>query len=230
MSRQVEPPLRVDIRILREVREELRRHHAVGAVTGIDALQPVEAGEQQPCANEEHDRDRHLRDDERALQSTAPARFRRRLCCPVSSRQPDRLATPARGRCRTATPVTIDTSTREQQHAAVDRDLAGSRREPRHERGQQARRPRGEQQPDGSAGERQQRAFGQQLADEAPIGRRRARTARRTRGRDAGAAPASGWRRSRTQSAARGRSSPAGSAASAARCASSPRALRASSP
>ena len=45
--------------------------HAVAAITGIDALQPVEAGQQQSGADEQHDANGHLRDDERVLQAAS---------------------------------------------------------------------------------------------------------------------------------------------------------------
>ena len=71
--RQIQLAQRVDVRIPREVAVDLRRQHAVRSITGLDALQPIEAGEQQARADQQHHRHRDLRDDQRALHPLAAA-------------------------------------------------------------------------------------------------------------------------------------------------------------
>jgi hypothetical protein len=70
-QRQVEPALRVDVGIPREVAIDLRRQHAVAAIPGLDLLQAIEAGEQQAGAHQQHHRHGHLRDDQGALYAFA---------------------------------------------------------------------------------------------------------------------------------------------------------------
>ena len=100
--RQVELPLRVDVRIAREVAEDLRRQHAVRSITGLDALQPVEAGEQQAGADQQHHRHRHLRDDQRALHPLAAAGVAGLAAALLQRRRRDRRGCRAPAACRTA--------------------------------------------------------------------------------------------------------------------------------
>ncbi len=73
-NRLRQPAQRVDAAVAREVAVDLGRQHAVRLVAGIHALQPVEAGQQQTRARQQHDRHRDLGDDERALQAAGVPR------------------------------------------------------------------------------------------------------------------------------------------------------------
>ncbi len=92
----------------REVAEHLRRQHTVGLIPGLDALQAVEAGEEQPRADQQHDGHRHLRDDERTTAGAGAAGCRRSTApaCFSAAAGPGR-ATSA-GSAPKARPVRID--------------------------------------------------------------------------------------------------------------------------
>ena len=126
--------------ILREVREELRRHHAIGLVAGIDALQPVEAGEQQPRADEQDHRDADLRDDEGALQPLAAAALAAGALAPCFIAPARSTREAIAGSVPNSRPVTIETPTVNRSTPEIEADLAGARREARHERREQANR------------------------------------------------------------------------------------------
>ena len=142
--------------VAREVAEHFRRDDAVRLIARLHALQPIEAGEQQPGADQQHDRHRHLRDDERGLQAPAPRR--------AAARRPGLLQRGCRAwprdqrRQRAEREAGQDRhAQREDQHRRVDVDVA---------------RPRGE-----AADERRQPAERQARDDEAERRRRRGRAA-----------------------------------------------------
>ena len=58
-------------RVLREVREDLRRERTVDSVASVDALQPEQAQQQQAGGGKQHDGHRYLACDEHVLQAAA---------------------------------------------------------------------------------------------------------------------------------------------------------------
>ena len=161
--RQIQLAQRVDVGIAREVAEDLRRQHAVRSITGLDTLQAVEAREQQSRADQQHHRHRHLRDDQRALHPlAAPASPAWPPPCFSADDQIDAAA---------------ERRQRAEQHAGHDRD---AKREDQHRSDRsRSRRCATVKRPtnvvsmsivshanadaDDAAGDRQQRALGQQL-------------------------------------------------------------------
>ena len=134
-------------------------------IAGIDALQLVEAGEQQAGADQQHDGDGHLRDDEHSLQPPASdalagplAALLHRIGQIDTRRERRQRAERQAGEHRHCD--------REEQHARVNRHLAGPRREARDEGREHAGRPSREEQAERAAGEREHGALGQQLADQ----------------------------------------------------------------
>ena len=114
-----------------------RGQHAVGAEAGVDLLQLDEAAHQQPGADQQHERDRDLRDDQRvaraetaAADGAVPGILHRRVGAPRQRRQ---QAEQQAGEHRHAEG--------ERQHDAVDRDFLGARREARGEGDEQVARP-----------------------------------------------------------------------------------------
>ena len=156
-----------------------------------------------------------------SLAARPRARSRRPTPRPASLRRradrAGRRAAPARG--RRATPDSSETREREQQHAAVDRDLVrGAARSSRRARWIHVEAPDARtRRPSAPPASAEQHALGQQLPHDA----RAAGAERRADGdlllpRRA-RATAAGWRRWRTRSAARSRPRRSGSAATAAR-------------
>ena len=153
---------------LREVERDAHAEHAVGPDAGIHRLKAHDAAEHQPGADEEHERDRHLRDDERAAKRAPPGRnrpaaFLNRGREAHAARQRGNGADEHAGRGRDPQ--------REQQNGPVQRNLLRPGRELSGERDEQIHRDRREEEADDGAGERQQRALGQELPDQAPSAR-----------------------------------------------------------
>ena len=164
--RQVELPLRVDVGIPREVAENLRRQHAVRSIPGLDTLQAVEAGQQQAGADQQHHRDRHLRHDQRALDSLAAAGVAG-LAAALLQRV-DEIDPAAERRQRAEQHSGQDRNAeREDQHDRIQRDLARARRKPADERGQHVDGQPRDADADGAADHGEQRALGQQLPHQA---------------------------------------------------------------
>ena len=179
------------------------------------------ARQQQSGADQQHDRNGDLGDDQRASAGGLRPGSSPRLLASLLHRA-DRSTRELQRRQRAEQHTRDDRNDqREQQHRGSMLDLPGARGEAADERRSASTRSTpANNRPTAAAGHREQRALGEQLARPAGRARRRARRARRARDRGAAGAPASDSRRSRRRSAARGRWSRAGSAASASRCAS----------
>ena len=184
-----------------------------GVEAGGHLLQAREAANQQAGADEQHHRQRQLRDHEQlahvlAAARRAPQRARARgsaagVLQVVVQIEAARRAAPARG--RTGRPTATEIASVKSRTSPLDRDLG----EPRH-----AARRRGRGSPRGS----RPRAAGRARRRRAPAARsrsaagarcargsRRAPRARRSPSGAPGRATAAGWRRWRTRSAARTR-------------------------
>ena len=145
-----------------EVAEDLGGQHAVRSISGLDALQAEEAGEQQACADQQHHRDGHLRHDQRALNPLAAAGVAGLAAALLQRR--DEIDAAAERRQRAEQHAGQDRhAKREDQHHRIEPDFAGARREPANERRQHADGDPGEANADRSADGRQQRALGEQL-------------------------------------------------------------------
>src|SRR5206468_10273290 len=57
--------------LLARRQRDAHRDHVAGVESGVDALQRTERAEHQPRADEQHDRERDLRDDKRMAQPLA---------------------------------------------------------------------------------------------------------------------------------------------------------------
>ena len=153
-------------RVLRPVGKDLRGQHVLGIEPGIDLLQPVEAGQEQPAGDQQHEGGGHLRGGQQAAHA-APGRrvggLRSRLLQRhrhvASSRQGRRAAEHDPGQQRQAE--------RERQHPTVDRHLRGAGREERREGDQQIEAEPGHQQPEGAGGKSQQARLRHQLPQQA---------------------------------------------------------------
>ena len=169
--RHVEPPQRLRIRILREVAEDLGRHHAIAAEAGIDALQPIEAQEQQAGADQQHDRHRDLRDDQRALHASRPAGVARALAARLQRADQDRRATPAPGSVPNTRPVTIETSSvKPSTPGSISISPVRAVNRPTNVVSMSIV-DHANDEADDAAGDRQQRALGQQLPHQPPASR-----------------------------------------------------------
>ena len=144
------------------------RQHAVGAEARVNALQLDEAAQQQARAREQHERQRHFSDDERAQHAVkAPA-------AAVTSAFAQRVGRVA-GRDERGHEAKEDAGRkrgdhREGDHRQIERDLL----EPRHrdtvadERDEAAMAERSDSQPGDAAGRRKGEALGEHLAHQPP--------------------------------------------------------------
>ena len=205
-ERLVEPQLRVDVGILREVAERRGRQHTVGAIARVDALQPPETRQQQAGADEQHT-------DSATCATTSPSCSRRRRPdaaprLPCFKRGQHVGAGRRAGTSPNSSPVTTATPKREEQHPRDRVPMASVRCVKRADEARQDAE-RGPREAPGrrSAGHRRRAACSRPAAGARGVrGRRRAPRASRTRGRGAASAPASGSRRWRRPAAARARS------------------------
>ena len=160
---QVEPAEVVGALEAREVAEDLRRDDTVGLIPGLDALQPVEAGEEEPRADQQHDGHRHLRDDERRLQAPAPRGAAARR--PGLFQRGRRTGARHQRRQRAKGEAGQDRQAqREQEHRHVDVDVARPRGEAPDERREPAEHQPRHDESEHAAAEGEQHALGEQLA------------------------------------------------------------------
>ena len=140
------------------------REHAFGAEAEVVALQLDEAAHQQTGAGQQHERQRHFGDDERAEHAVQPA------AAAVTSAVAQRIARVARrDECRNETKDDAGRQRddhRERDHRQIERHLV----EPRNrnaiadQREQAAMTQRRDAQPRDAAGGREHQAFGEHLA------------------------------------------------------------------
>ena len=165
-ERLVEPQEVVSGPVAREVAEHFGRQHALGAIARRDALQAMETGQQQPGARQQHDRHGHLRDHQALLQAppsrplAAGAGLLERAGRRRARRQGGKRAEDHAGQQRQAE--------RKAQHALVERHVVNARGEPARKRRQRVDGAPGDDQAHGATGQRQQHAFGEQLAADLP--------------------------------------------------------------
>ena len=214
-ERLVEPQEVFGGPVAREVAEHLGRQHALGPIARRDALQTMETGQQQPGTRQQHDRHGHLRDHEPLLQAAAS----RTLAAGSGL-----LERAGRRRARRQGRERAEDHARQQrqaerkaQHALVERHVVDARGEPPGKRRQRVDGAPRNDQAHGAAGQREQHAFGEQLAADLPAAgakggaqRQLALARQRARHRQAGdvgagdeQAPAASRRSARTASAAR---------------------------
>ena len=164
----------VEVVFVARARERDRdREHLVRVVAGVNAAQADEALEQQPRADEQHERQGDFAHDERAAQATPaapgrpPAAFFERL----GQVRPRRAQG---GREPEGQPGQERDREREAEHGRVYAERAGLV-EPREvraaQRGQKVYAPRGEENAEATAAEGQQQTLAQQLARDAPAAR-----------------------------------------------------------
>ena len=146
-------------------REQLRRRHA-----GLHGLQVPEAPDQQAGADEQHQRDRDLGDDQRVAQAGAHA---------AGHALAGRLQVIADvGACRLQRRTETDEQADdhrgqqgEQEHASVHADVRHARQPVGHETQQQIDAPQAGQEPGGAAGEGEHPSLGEHARHHPPAGR-----------------------------------------------------------
>ena len=204
------PGLREWLRACRQIRETQRESHPgfrviidggsdrpnvstlCGLNPGIDAPQLGQAADHQTRADEQHQRHRQFDDHEYALRAMAcAARSAAALLQRLVQIRLEVLSAGSRPKRTPARSEMPAVKSRTWDQVQLARRAAAPPATP--ERG--ARSPRGQKQTEAAAGQRQQEAFGEQLADHARLGSRPAPRARRTRASRPVDAPAAGWRR-----------------------------------
>ena len=147
----------------------IRRHDRKPGCREADvcSLRGEEAPDQQSCRHQQHDRDRHLPDDEQIAPRPAAAPAAR----DVSLQVPDQVGARGAKRRREARQDAREKRDTggEAQDAGIQPEIERQRDRNRQiERAEQSREPRGEQHADTGAEHAEDEAFRQELADEAP--------------------------------------------------------------
>ena len=124
----------------------------------------MKALEEQRRANQQHERDGDLRDHQAGAKALPVAAGLRAALAHRRGQVPPRRE-PGRGAEHDAGHQRDPR--REGEHAGIDADLLGPRREPAHEGHQQIERQPGEKQPEQAAGQRDQQALGDELSHQA---------------------------------------------------------------
>ena len=157
-------------RVLRPVGEDLGRQHALGVEPRVDLLQPVEAGQQQPGGDEEHERGRDLR------RRQQPARAVPRggvggVRAGVLEGRRHVAPSPQGGGGAERDPGRQRQPEGEREHPAVDRHLRRAGREQGRERHQQVEAQPRDEQAEGAGREGEEARLGDELPQQAAAAR-----------------------------------------------------------
>jgi hypothetical protein len=166
----VNAPISVVVGYFASGSDRLNGHDAVRVEAGPHLLQPLVASNQQPGADQQHDGERHLADDERA--SRIRAARADGTAAGGANRSRDAAAAGAQRRHEAEQHAGADRDhDREGEHAQIDRHLREARNAGRAERHQRPRAPRGSDEAGGPAEQAEQGALGEELADQAGAAR-----------------------------------------------------------
>ena len=142
--------------------KDLRRQHILGLESQVEILKFEEAADHQAGAREQHERQRHLRDDQcRSAALAADAALLRGI-------HEIRARHLQRGRHAESHAGQQRDHRDEQQHGRVDADLIDARQIGRTDAHEQAEDRPGHQHAEHAAHDREQHALGQQLTNQAP--------------------------------------------------------------
>jgi hypothetical protein len=150
---------------------ERGEQQVVGVEAGIEVDGVAQGAQEEARADEQHERERDLRDDERVAQAEAAQPGRRAAGVVLERRDEIGARGVERGGEAEDEARRERDGEREEQHARVDREIEQRRLFRGEEAGQQVGRPQRDDEPDAAAREREHDRFRDQLPHEPPARR-----------------------------------------------------------